>query len=54
MFIHCKKNNLQPDKVIKRLIKNIHDEKYDIVLDIFNMRELKSHGFKLPLPEDPI
>lgn len=41
MFVHCKKNNLKADKVFNRLIKDTSDEKYDIILDIFNMRELK-------------
>jgi hypothetical protein len=55
MFIHCKRNNLQVDKVIKRLMKNNFDEKFDIILDIFNRPELKTHGpLKLPLPDDPI
>ena len=54
MFIHCKKNNQQADKVIKRLLKSARDEKYDIILDIFNMTELKGKIFKLPIADDPI
>ena len=54
MYIHCKKNNLQSDKIIKRLIKTTSDDRFDIILDIFNLTHLKQHGFKLPLPDDPI
>lgn len=55
MVIHCKKNNMQPEKVLRRLIKNPSDEKFDIILDIFNMPDLKRSGvLLLPKAEDPI
>ena len=46
---------MQPEKVIRRLIKNTSDEKFDIILDIFNMPDLKRSGvLVLSKAEDPI
>ncbi len=55
MAIHCKKNKMDEDKVIKRLLNSSTDDRYDIILDIFNMPDLKKSGsLILPIAEDPI
>lgn len=36
------------------MLKSARDEKYDIILDIFNMTDIKGKNFKLPIPDDPI
>lgn len=41
MTIHCKKNKMDEDKIIKRLLNSNTDNIYDIILDIFNMPDLK-------------
>jgi hypothetical protein len=54
LYIHSKKNNLMIEKIMKRLLANVKDEVYDIILDIFNLSELKLSGpLYLPLPKDP-
>ena len=44
MYVHSKRNNIAIDKIMKRLLANIKDETLDIILDIFNLGELKPGG----------
>lgn len=53
LFIHSRKTNYSIEKLAKLYFLKIKDEKSDILLDIFNLRDLKNN-FKLPLMPDPI
>jgi hypothetical protein len=44
LVIHSKRNNLVVEKIMKRLLVNIRDERLDIILDIFNLPELRTDG----------
>jgi hypothetical protein len=44
LVIHGKRNNLVVEKIMKRLLVNIRDERLDIILDIFNLPELRTDG----------
>ena len=44
LVIHSKRNNLVVEKIMKRLLVNVRDERLDIILDIFNLPELRNDG----------
>lgn len=44
LYIHSKRNNLTIEKIMKRLLHRIKDERLDIILDIFNLSDLKPGG----------
>ncbi len=55
LFIMSKKARMAVEDVLAIYLKNIRDERYDIILDIFGMTQLKPNGeiVTLPLPNDP-
>ena len=55
LTLHCKKNQLDLSKTVRRYLKTVSDEIHDVVLQLFNISELKTSGpLKLPLMKDPI
>jgi hypothetical protein len=56
LFIMSKKARMAVEDVLAVHLKNIRDERYDIILDIFGMTQMKPNGeiVQLPLPNDPI
>ena len=50
-----KKARMAVEDVFALHLKNIRDERYDIILDIFGMTQMKPNGeiIQLPLPNDP-
>jgi hypothetical protein len=50
-----KKARMAVEDVLALHLKNIRDERYDIILDIFGMTQMKPNGeiVQLPLPNDP-
>lgn len=55
MFIHCRRNSLNPSKVIRRLLKNGHEDKHDLIVELFNLPELRlNKGKALSNVDDPI
>jgi len=55
LFIMSKKARMAVEDVLAIHLKNIRDERYDIILDIFGMTQMKPNGeiVQLPLPNDP-
>ncbi len=55
LFIMSKKARMAVEDVLAIYLKNIRDERYDIILDIFGMTQMKPNGeiVQLPLPNDP-
>lgn len=55
LFIMSKKARMPVEDVLALHLKNIKDERYDIILDVFGMTQMKPNGeiVQLPLPNDP-
>ena len=55
LFIMSKKARMAVEDVLAIHLKNIRDERYDIILDIFGMTQMKPNGeiVQLQLPNDP-
>jgi len=41
LAVHCKKNGLQHEATLRRILKGVKEDIQDIILSIFNMMELK-------------
>ena len=55
LYIMSKKARMAVEDVLGLHLKNIRDERYDVILDVFGMTQMKPNGeiVQLPLPNDP-
>ena len=54
LAVHCKKNGLQHEATLRRILKGVKEDIQDIILSIFNMMELKSRYTQPLATRDPI
>jgi len=58
LFMVSKRRKASVESTLQVLVnfKSIKDERYDVILDIFGMSQMKPNGemVLLPLPDDPI
>ncbi len=55
LYVMSKKARMAVEDVLGLHLKNIRDERYDVILDVFGMTQMKPNGeiVQLPLPNDP-